>query len=152
MKTPTLFAASTFATLMLLVGAVRAQSTNDFATANMRFDANDMDANHDGKITMDEMKAYGEKMWGMMAKDSSSISVTDAAKDFAQGNLRFDARAMDTDHDGTISKDEFMKYAARKFNKMKGADGMMSVADASAAFSRGNMPKSAHAPAKDVAK
>src|SRR6185312_2252249 len=49
-------------------------------------------------------------------------------KDFAQGNMRFNARAMDTDHDGTITKEEFMKYAERKFDKMKGADGMVSVA------------------------
>ncbi|HEY3784341.1 MAG TPA: hypothetical protein VGL55_03570 [Steroidobacteraceae bacterium] len=143
---------SVFTTLMLLAGAVSAQSANDLATANMHFDANDMDANHDGKITKDEMMTYGDKMWTMMAKDTSSISVADAAKDFAKGNLRFNARAMDADHDGSISKDEFMKYAAQKFNKMKGADGMMSVADASAAFSRGNMPKSGHAPARDVTK
>jgi EF hand len=127
------------ASLLLLAGGVHAQATNAFATANMHFEAKDMDADHDGKITMDEMMKYGETMWGMMAKDATSIPVADAAKDFAKGNLRFSAKAMDTDHDGTITKDEFMKYAQQKFNKMKSADGTISVADAEAAFSRGNM-------------
>ena len=112
----------------------------------MHFDAHDMDTNHDGKISKDEMMEYGSKLWGMMAKDSQSISVKDAAKDFAQGNLRFNARAMDTDHDGTITKEEFMKYTERKFDKMKGADGMVSVADASVAFSQGNRPGSKKSP------
>ncbi|HET9390053.1 MAG TPA: EF-hand domain-containing protein [Steroidobacteraceae bacterium] len=139
--------ASMFMTaLLLLTGAASAQTTNDFATGNMHFDAHDMDTNHDGKISKDEMMEYGSKLWGMMAKDSPSISVKDAAKDFAQGNLRFDARAMDTDHDGTITKDEFMKYTERKFDKMKGADGMVSVADASVAFSQGNRPDSKKSP------
>jgi len=139
--------ASLFMTaLLLLTGAAGAQTTNDFATGNMHFDAHDMDTNHDGKISKDEMMEYGSKLWGMMAKDSQSISVKDAAKDFAQGNLRFDARAMDTDHDGTITKEEFMKYTERKFDKMKGADGMVSVADASVAFSQGNRPGSKKSP------
>jgi len=125
--------------LLLLGGAATAQSGSDFATANMHFDAKDMDANHDGKITKDEMMQYGEKMWTMMAKGASTISVSDAAKDFAQGNLRFSAKAMDADHDGTITKDEFMKYTEQKFDKMKGSDGTVSVADAASAFSRGNM-------------
>lgn len=126
-----------FATLLFCVGSAYAQASNDFATGNLHFDAKDMDTNHDGKITMDEMMAYGSKWWGMMSKGSATIPVADAAKDFAQGNLRFDARAMDTDHDGTITKDEFMKYTEKKFNKMKGSDGMVSVADASTAFARG---------------
>jgi len=128
--------------LLLLTGIAGAQTTNDFATGNMHFDAHDMDANHDGKISKDEMMAYGTKLWGMMAKDSQTLSVKDAARDFAQGNLRFDARTMDADHDGTITKDEFMKYTERKFDKMKGADGMVSVTDASVAFSQGNRPDS----------
>ncbi|MGH8140288.1 MAG: EF-hand domain-containing protein [Steroidobacteraceae bacterium] len=126
------------ALLLLAVGAT-AQTTSQFETANMHFDAKDMDADHDGKITKDEMMKYGETMWGMMAKDASTIPVADAGKDFARGNLRFNAKAMDADHDGTISKDEFMKYAEQKFDKMKGSDGMMSVADAAKDFSRGNM-------------
>jgi hypothetical protein len=125
--------------LLLLAATAYAQSSADVATGNMHFDAKDMDMNHDGKITKDEMMQYGQKMWDMMAKGAASISVKDAAKDFAQGNLRFSARAMDADHDGTISKDEFMKYTEQKFDKMKGSDGTVSVADAASAFSRGNM-------------
>ncbi len=125
--------------LLLLAATVHAQSSADVATGNMHFDAKDMDMNHDGKITKDEMMQYGQKMWDMMAKGAASIPVNDAAKDFAQGNLRFSARAMDTDHDGTITKDEFMKYTEQKFEKMKGSDGTVSVADVAAAFSRGNM-------------
>lgn len=129
-------------TLWLLTGIVSAQTANDFATGNMHFDAHDMDANQDGKISKDEMMAYGSKLWRTMAKDSPSVSVQEAAKDFAQGNLRFDARAMDADHDGTITRDEFMKYTERKFDRMKGSDGMLSVTDASLAFSQGNRPES----------
>jgi Ca2+-binding EF-hand superfamily protein len=136
-----MFKTAMFTALLLVAGVAGAQSTNDFATGNMHFDAKDMDTNHDGMVSKDEMMAYGEKMWGMMTKGASTLSVTDAAKDFAQGNLRFNVRAMDADHDGTITKDEFMKYTAAKFDKMKGSNGMVSVADASTAFSRGNMHK-----------
>jgi len=81
---------------------------------------------------------YGDTMWQMMAKGAPSIPVAQAAQDFARGNLRFDAKAMDTDHDGTVSKDEFMKYAEQKFDKMKNSQGMISVADAATNFARGN--------------
>ena len=127
----------TAAALTLMTGA-HAQS-NDIATGNMRFDAKAMDADHDGKITKDEFMKYGETMWGMMSKGADSISVHDAAVAFAKGNMRFSAKAMDVDHDGTITKDEFMKYGGDRFDKMKGPDGMMSVADATKDFARGNM-------------
>jgi hypothetical protein len=63
---------------------------------------------------------------------------------------------MDTDHDGKISRDEFMKYAEQKFDKMKNSQGMISVADATVNFARGNPrvaskpdnPKANSAPAK----
>jgi hypothetical protein len=125
-------------TALLLASGVHAQTANDVATGNMHFDAKDIDADHDGKISMDEMMKYGDKMWNMMAKDAPTIPVTEAAKDFARGNLKFSARMIDTDHDGTISKEEFMAYAKTKFEKMQGSDGMVSVGDAAKAFSRGN--------------
>jgi Ca2+-binding EF-hand superfamily protein len=107
----------------------------------MRFDVAEMDANHDGMISKDEFMAYSETMWGRMSGGKDTVSVADAGKDFATGNMNFNAKAMDTDHDGTISKDEFMKYSEAKWNKMDtGGKGMMSVADASKDFSRGNMP------------
>jgi EF hand domain-containing protein len=106
-----------------------AAEPSEFARGNMHFDAAEMDANHDGMVSKDEFMAYGETMW-----------VADAGKDFATGNMNFNAKAMDTDHDGTISKEEFMKYGEAKWKKMdKGGKGMMSVADATKDFSRGNM-------------
>jgi Ca2+-binding EF-hand superfamily protein len=126
---------------LLGVSSVFAADPSDFARGNMmRFDVAEMDANHDGMISKDEFMAYGETMWGRMSGGKDSVSVADAGKDFASGNMNFNAKAMDTDHDGTISKDEFMKYGEAKWNKMDSAGkGMMSVADASKDFSRGNM-------------
>ena len=129
----------TLAAATLLAFTAQAQVTDDSATGNMQFDVRTVDTNHDGMISQDEMKAYTEKMWTAMAKDAPTIPVDQAAQDFASGNLSFNAKTMDADHDGTISKDEFMTYAAHKFDKMKkDANGMVSVADASTAFARGN--------------
>lgn len=122
--------------LALATSAV-AQS-NDFATGNMHFSAKDMDVNGDHMISKDEFMQYGEKMWGMMSKGKDTIPVRDAASDFARGNMRFNAAAMDADHDGSISKEEFMEYGAKKFDKMKNKDGMMSVDDVTKNFARGN--------------
>ena len=117
-----------------------AADTAQFANGNMHFDVSEMDANHDGMVSKDEFMKYGETMWQRMSGGKETISVADAGKDFATGNMNFSAKAMDTDHDGTISKDEFMKYGEAKWNKMdKEGKGMMSVADASKDFSRGNM-------------
>jgi len=126
------------AVLLAAAGIAVAQTANDIATGNMHFSAKEMDTNHDGMISKDEMHTYGEKMWSMMAKDAPTIPVTEAAKDFARGNLRFSARQIDTDHDGTISKEEFMAYAEAKFSKMMNTDGQASVQDVAKAFSRGN--------------
>ena len=144
------------AAALLFASGTPAQVKDDFATGNMHFDAKAMHANADGMISKDEFMKYGATMWGMMAKGAPSIPVTQASQDFARGNLRFNAKAMDTDHDGKISKDEFMKYAEQKFDKMKNSQGMISVADASANFARGNQrvaskpdnPKASSAPAK----
>ncbi len=144
------------AAALLLASGTHAQVKDDFATGNMHFDAKAMHANADGMISKDEFMKYGDTMWQMMAKGAPSIPVVQAAQDFARGNLRFDAKAMDTDHDGTVSKDEFMKYAQQKFDKMKNSQGMISVADATANFARGNQrvaskpknPKADSAPAK----
>jgi len=71
---------------------------------------------------------------------SVGFAQADQSTDFARGGMHFSAKAMDTDHDGTISKDEFMKYHADMWNKMtKDSKGSMSTTDASAAFARGGM-------------
>ena len=126
------------ATALATAAGAHAQSS-DVASGNMHFDAKDMDTNGDHMITKDEFMAYGTKMWGMMSKGADAISVSDAAVDFARGNMRASAKAMDTDHDGKISKDEFMAYEGKRFDKVKNADGMVSVTDATKYFARGNM-------------
>ena len=136
------------AAALLLAGAAQAQS-NEFATGNMHFDAKDMDTNGDHMITRDEMIKYAQKQWEMMAKGKDTIAINVAAKDFATGGVNFKARAIDTDHDGTISKDEFVAYAGKKFDSMKKTDDMVSVADMAKAIARGNTnPDAAKAKAK----
>jgi hypothetical protein len=125
------------AALLLLVGGASAQA-NQFATGNMDFDAKDMDTNGDHMITRDEMVKYAEKQWEMMAQGKDTIPISVAAKDFATGGINFKSRAIDTDHDGTISKDEFVAYAGKKFDTMKKTDNMVSVTDMAKAISRGN--------------
>ena len=107
----------------------------------MHFDAKEMDTNGDGMVSKDEMQKYGESMWAKMVRnDQRMIPVADAARDFARGNLKFDAKAMDTNGDGQVSQDEFMKYGDAKFDSMKkDSHGMISVAEASRDFGRGNM-------------
>ncbi|HEY2404102.1 MAG TPA: hypothetical protein VGI23_27360 [Steroidobacteraceae bacterium] len=123
--------------LLLQAGVALAQS-NEFATGNMHFDAKDMDTNGDHMITREEMVAYAEKQWDMMAKGKDTIPIGVAAKDFATGGVNFKARAIDTDHDGTISKAEFVAYAGKKFDSMKKTDNMVSVDDMARAIARGN--------------
>jgi hypothetical protein len=123
--------------LLLQAGAALAQS-NEFATGNMHFDAKDMDTNGDHMITREEMVAYAEKQWEMMAKGKDTIPIAVAAKDFATGGVNFKARTIDTDHDGTISKAEFVAYAGKKFDSMKKTDNMVSVTDMARSISRGN--------------
>jgi hypothetical protein len=71
---------------------------------------------------------------------SVSFAQADQSADFARGGMHFSAKAMDTDHDGMISKEEFMKYHADMWSKMtKDSNGSMSVTDASSAFAHGGM-------------
>ena len=136
------------AAALLLAGGAYAQN-NQFATGNMHFDAKDMDTNGDHMITRDEMLKYAAKQWDMMAQGKDTIPIDVAGKDFASGGVNFKARAIDTDHDGTISKDEFVAYAGKKFDNMKKTDGMVSVTDMAKAIARGNTnPDAAKAKAK----
>ncbi|MBS0422024.1 MAG: EF-hand domain-containing protein [Proteobacteria bacterium] len=123
--------------MLSLAGWVQAQS-NGFATGNMHFDAKEMDTNGDHMITREEMIAYAQKTWDMMAHGGSTIPIAVADKDFATGGVNYQARAIDTDHDGTISKEEYVAYATRKFESMQKTDNMVSVDEMARAFARGN--------------
>ena len=133
------------AAALLLAGSLHAQS-DTFATGNMHFDAKQMDTNGDHMITREEMMAYAEKTWEMMAQGKDTIPVTVAAEDFATGGVNFEARAIDADHDGTISKQEYLAYQTQKFDTMKKTDNMVSVADMARAIARGNTYPSAKKP------
>lgn len=128
---------------LLVAGGAYAQS-NEFATGNMHFDAKDMDTNGDHMITRDEMTAYAEKQWDAMAQGKETIPIGVAAKDFATGGVNFNARAIDTDHDGTISKAEFVAFAGKKFDGMTKTDNMVSVADMARSIARGGHTMNPH--------
>jgi len=128
-----------FAALALALAASAFAQSNDIATGNMHYNAKDIDVNGDHMISRDEFMQYGDKMWGMMSKGAATITVNDADQAFARGNMRFSAKAMDMDHDGTISKEEFLAYSGKLFDKMKDKNGMMSITDATKNFARGNM-------------
>ena len=115
------------------------RATN-FATGNMHFDAKDMDTNGDHMVTRDEMVQYAAKMWDEMSGGKATIPIDVARKDFASGGVNFKARAVDTDHDGTISKEEFVAYAGKKFDNMKKTDNMVSVSDMAKAISQRQPP------------
>lgn len=138
------------ASLLLLAGGASAQS-NEFATGNMHFDAKEMDTNGDHMVTREEMLAYAAKSWESMAQGKDTIPIAVAAKDFASGGVNFKARSIDTDHDGTISKEEFVAYAGRRFDHMKKTDHMVSVDDMARAIARGATNPS-HGKAKPAAK
>ncbi|MEP7242690.1 MAG: EF-hand domain-containing protein [Gammaproteobacteria bacterium] len=111
------------------------------SVGNMHFDAAAADSNGDHMISKDEFMKYGETMWERMARSASvSMPVVDAAHNFSRGNVQFDAKAMDANGDGMISKEEFMKYGESKFDHMKkDSAGMLSVADAARDIGSGNM-------------
>jgi hypothetical protein len=59
---------------------------------------------------------------------SVGFAQADPSVHTAGGGMRFSAKAMDTDNDGLISRDEFMKYHAQKWREMtKDSNGSMSV-------------------------
>ena len=125
----------------MIASAAHAQSAGDIVRGNMHFDAKAMDSNGDGMISKTEFMRYGESMWDEMARAANvSIPVTDAATQFARGNLKWDAKAVDANGDGTITKEELMKYSEAKFDSMmKDPHGSISVADMGRDFGRGNM-------------
>jgi hypothetical protein len=124
--------------MLLVVSSGAFAQSNEIATGNMHFDAKDMDTNGDHMITREEMVAYAEKQWDMMAQGKDTIPISAAATDFASGGVNFNARKIDADHDGTISKAEFVAFAGKKFDSMKKTDNMVSVADMARSIARGN--------------
>jgi len=97
----------------------------------MHFSAKAMDTDNDGMISKDEFMKYHSDMWDQMTKDSNgSMSTSDARTAFARGGMHVNTKAMDADHSGTITKDEFMSYEATHWNLLpKDASGQISVAD-----------------------
>lgn len=125
--------------LALMFGASYAQN-NDFATGNMHFNAKDMDTNGDHMVTREEMQQYAEKMWDSMSHGKDTIPIGLATQNFASAGVNFSAREIDADHDGSISKEEFLAYTGKKYDGMKKTNGMVPVDDMATAFARGNKP------------
>jgi hypothetical protein len=123
-----------------MIGSLNAQDPAAIGRGNMYFDAKAMDANGDGMISKDELTKYGQSMWERMARAADvSVPIKEASLDFARGNLRFEARSVDADGNGQISREEFIKYGEARFDGMKkDSRGMISVADIGRSFGRGN--------------
>ena len=103
----------------------------DFARGGMHFSAKAMDTDGDGMISKDEFMKYHAAVWDQMTKDSNgNMTMSDASAAFARGGMHVDVNKMDPDKDGTISKDEFMKYEATHWSLLpRDASGQISVAD-----------------------
>jgi hypothetical protein len=134
------------AILALLATSAYSQTAteNTFGTGGnntMHFNAKEMDTKGNNKITEDEVMAYAEKMWNSMADGKDSIPVTTATKDFAEGGVSVRATEMDANHDGKITRQEYLAYFSRKFDAMKHpTDKTISVQEAAKAFGRGSPP------------
>ena len=128
----------------------QASSSADFARGGMHFDAKAMDTNKDGMISKDEFMKYHADMWDQMTKDSNgTMSMNDATSAFARGGMHVNVSKMDTDHDGSISKDEFMSYESTHWSLLpKDSSGQVSVADMQAAMKAHRQ----HTPAADTPK
>jgi Ca2+-binding EF-hand superfamily protein len=130
----------------------QASSSTSFAQGGMHFSAKAMDTDNDGMISKDEFMKYHSDMWDQMTKDSNgSMSVTDLSAAFARGGMHVKVKAMDADHNGTVTKDEFMSYEATHWSLLpKDASGQISVADMQKAMKK-HRQKAAAAPASDSA-
>jgi Ca2+-binding EF-hand superfamily protein len=123
-------------------------ASTDFARGGMHFSAKAMDTDNDGMISKDEFMKYHADMWDQVTKNSNgSISATDLSTAFARGGMHVNVKAMDADHSGTITKDEFMSYEATHWSLLpKDASGQISVADLQKAM-KNYRHKAAAAPA-----
>jgi Ca2+-binding EF-hand superfamily protein len=129
----------------------QASSSTSFAQGGMHFSAKAMDADNNGMISKDEFMKYHSDMWDQMMKDSKDpMSVTDLSAAFARGGMHVNAKKMDADHDGTVTKDEFMSYEATHWSLLpKDANGEISVADMQKAMKKHHQ-KAAAAAASDA--
>lgn len=137
------------AVTMTSLGYAQDSSTSgDLARGGMHFSAKAMDANHDGMISKDEFMKYHSDMWDSMTKDSKgTMTMSDAKSAFARGGMHINADKMDADHDGNITKDEFMSYESTHWSLLpKDSSGQISVADMEKAMKKHR----AHTPAADA--
>jgi EF hand len=128
---------------MFLVTLASAQTPSpDIARGNMplNMDVNEMDTNRDGMISKEEFAAYGEKIWKRISHGKTTVPVRTAAVDFATGNMGMKVEEMDTDHDGTISHEEFMDYGSQAFDKVANPRKLLTLADTTKYFATGNHP------------
>jgi hypothetical protein len=109
----------------------QAGATAEAGRGGMHFSARDIDADHNGVISKDEFMKYHADAWDKMTKSSGgSITTGDAAASFARGGMHVNVGAIDADHDGKITRDEFMKYEANHWDLLpKDAQGGISVTD-----------------------
>jgi EF hand len=122
--------------LAVVLTPVHAQNNvSDFIT-NMHFDAKDMDTNNDHMVSRAEMRAYAEKMWETMSNGKATIPIALSTENFATAGVNMDAVAMDTDNDGSISKQEFVAYTLKRYDAMPKTNGMVSVDVMAKAFVR----------------
>lgn len=123
--------------LLVALTPVYAQ-TDVTAVISMHFDAKTIDTNGDHMISPEEMQKYAEKTWEKLSNGKATIPIAPSAEHFATAGIDLDAVAMDTDHDGTISKEEFLAYTMKKYDGMKKTNGMVPVDIVQAALSRSN--------------
>ena len=136
------------------VSFAQADSSTDLARGGMHFSAKAMDTNNDGMISQDEFMKYHSDMWDQMTKDSNgSMSMSDARSAFARGGMHVNVKAMDADHSGTITKDEFMKYEATHWSLLpKDASGQISVSDMQKAMKKHRRKAAAAGDSTDTSK
>jgi Ca2+-binding EF-hand superfamily protein len=124
--------------LLLLLAALSLTSVSfaqnqstDSARGAMHFRAQEMDADKNGLISQQEFMTYHMGVWDKMTRESDGkMTVAAATAAFARGGMHIDASKMDPDHDGIISRDEFMKYEATHWSLLpKDASGQISITD-----------------------